>query len=785
MAGPSQIRQRKANSPLQPTNDTVQDDEHASEVYQDPRNRNHIEKLLETPQASIAIVSLLTALSFALRFYKINAPDEVVFDEVHFGKFASHYLRREYYFDVHPPFAKMLFGLAGWFVGFDGNFQFESIGDSYTTNHVPYVGLRALPAILGSLTIPVVYAIMKESGYSTVIAAFSAAIVLFDNAHVTQARLILLDAALIFFMSLTIYAYIRFRKLRYREFSTDWWTWLITTGVFMACTWGAKVNGILTVVAIGIAVLIDLWDILDINKNPSIDYFWKHFWARAVGLIVIPFIVYLAFFYVHFSVLIYSGPGDTFMSPAFQETLLGNEMLLNSQGKEAKSSNLTGFADFRLLSEIRFYDTVTLRHKESKVFLHSHIERYPLTYEDGRQQVTGYGHNDTNNHWQIIPTKALPETGRGRVVRHNDVVQLLHVNTRSHLLTHDVASPLMPTNQEFTTWPKDDHSRHNDTLFQVVLLEGHEGQAWKSKSGYFRLIHVPTRVSMWTHNKQLPDWAFNQLEINGNKNPTEKTATWFVDNIIADENGEDPAERDGKAPNKEPKSMNFFKKFAELQLLMLQHNAGLTASHPYASSPINWPFLLSGISFWTQSETSKQIYLIGNLIGWWTCVVALSIYVGVLGADLLARRRNLDPIPDPARNRLWNNAGFFFIVWGVHYVPFFLMNRQLFIHHYLPSHLASALIAGAVLNFVLSETINYPISIQGPSTRLRPSQYSDIGIKGPIILIIFSIAMLSMFIFISPLTYGTPGLDGDTVNSKRLLSTWTLHFAAKKTGEVV
>jgi dolichyl-phosphate-mannose--protein O-mannosyl transferase len=130
----------------------------------------------------------------------------------------------------------MLFGLAGWFVGFDGQFQFENIGDSYTTTHVPFVGMRALPAILGSLTIPVIYAIMKESGYSTVIAAFSACIVLFgacfasfgrffsliydlfflDNAHVTQSRLILLDATLIFFMSLTIYAYIRFRKLRYR-----------------------------------------------------------------------------------------------------------------------------------------------------------------------------------------------------------------------------------------------------------------------------------------------------------------------------------------------------------------------------------------------------------------------------------------------------------------------------------------------------------------------------------------------------------------------------------------
>ena len=102
----------------------------------------------------------------------------ISFDEVHFGKFASYYIQRQYYFDVHPPLAKMLFGLAGWFVGYDGHFLFENIGDSYLENHVPYVGLRALPAILGSLTVPIVFAIMKECGYSTVIAAFSAILIL-------------------------------------------------------------------------------------------------------------------------------------------------------------------------------------------------------------------------------------------------------------------------------------------------------------------------------------------------------------------------------------------------------------------------------------------------------------------------------------------------------------------------------------------------------------------------------------------------------------------------------
>jgi len=359
------------------------------------------------------------------------------------------------------------------------------------------------------------------------------------------------------------------------------------------------------------------------------------------------------------------------------------------------------------------------------------------------------------------------------------------MNTQTHLLTHDVASPLMPTNQEFTTHPMNDHSRHNDTLFQLNIIDASEGEAWKSKSGHFRLVHVPTRVSMWTHSEQLPEWAFKQQEINGNKNPTERTATWFVDNIIADEADDDDLFRIEDVAPKEPKSINFFSKFGELQLLMLQHNAGLTASHPYASNPINWPFLLSGISFWTDNEPQKQIYLIGNIIGWWTCVVALSIYIGIIGADLLARRRGIDPIPDSVRNRLWNNTGFFVIVWGVHYLPFFLMNRQLFIHHYLPSHLASALVAGSVLNFVLSETINYPISIRGPSTRPKPSMYSDLGMKGPVTVAIFSVFMFVMYVYMGALTYGTPGLDGETVNSKRLLSSWTLHFAAKKTAESI
>ena len=35
-------------------------------------------------------LAIITALSFFTRFYKLYHPNEVVFDEVHFGKFASY-----------------------------------------------------------------------------------------------------------------------------------------------------------------------------------------------------------------------------------------------------------------------------------------------------------------------------------------------------------------------------------------------------------------------------------------------------------------------------------------------------------------------------------------------------------------------------------------------------------------------------------------------------------------------------------------------------------------------
>ncbi|RMX71189.1 hypothetical protein D0869_15886, partial [Hortaea werneckii] len=564
-------------------------------------------------------LGVITALAFLTRFWGISHPDQVVFDEVHFGKFASYYLQRTYFFDVHPPFGKLLFAFAGWLVGYDGSFLFENIGDSYVSNKVPYVAYRSMPALMGSLTVSTTFWIMWESGYSLPACIVSAALVLFDNAHVGQTRLILLDATLVLFMALSVLSYIRFYKLRHDPFSRKWWKWLLITGISMSCVISTKYVGAFTFFSIGVPVVIDLWDLLDIKrKQPlSMPDFGKHLGARMIGFIVVPFLMYLFWFQVHFAILSRSGPGDDFMTPEFQETLSDN--LMTQQAVN-----------------IDYFDSLSMRHKETKVFLHSHVDRYPLRYDDGRissqgQQVTGYPHNDTNNIWQIVPSKPLE--GRGHRVKNGDVVRFRHLVTDSWLLTHDVASPSMPTNQEFTTVPGDDANgaRYNDTLFEIRIENGKAGQDFKTKASHFKLVHFPTKVALWTHPTipPLPDWGYKQAEINGNKNIMQSSNLWYVEDIP------DLPEDSPRLVKEERKvkGMPFLKKYLELQRAMFFHNNALTSSHPYASFPIQWPFLLRGVSFWTENDTRQQIYFLGNPVGWWFASAILAVFAGILLAD--------------------------------------------------------------------------------------------------------------------------------------------------------
>ena len=131
------------------------------------------EKLISSSSASADseaafdfFFTVITVLAIITRLYKIHDPNQVVFDEVHFGKFASYYLRREFFFDVHPPLGKMLIAGAGWLLNYDGHFLFDKIGLDYVANNVPYIGLRAFCALWGIMVVPLGFMILREMGVS-------------------------------------------------------------------------------------------------------------------------------------------------------------------------------------------------------------------------------------------------------------------------------------------------------------------------------------------------------------------------------------------------------------------------------------------------------------------------------------------------------------------------------------------------------------------------------------------------------------------------------------------
>lgn len=114
------------------------------------------------------------------------------FDEVHFGKFLGYYLNRSYFFDVHPPLAKMTLAAAGKLIGYDGHFDFANINDNYIENKVPYVLLRAVPAAFGALCAPLLYLTMRHSGYSFTTCIFTSAMFLFGTLLYAQTRIMII-----------------------------------------------------------------------------------------------------------------------------------------------------------------------------------------------------------------------------------------------------------------------------------------------------------------------------------------------------------------------------------------------------------------------------------------------------------------------------------------------------------------------------------------------------------------------------------------------------------------
>ncbi|KAI8055032.1 mannosyltransferase PMTI [Syncephalis plumigaleata] len=741
-------------------------------------------------------LAIVTLLAFITRLYKLAIPAEVVFDEVHFGKFASYYLRGTYFFDVHPPLGKMLLAGVGWLAGYDGAFLFDTIGDNYITHKVPYMAYRSFTAICGALVIPIAYGIMRESGYSLLSTTMVAIMLAFDNALITQSRLILLDSMLMLFMIMAIYSYIRFYKLRYQPFTRVWWFWMVSTGISLGLTTSVKMVGLFVVALVGICVVWDLWNKLDYRQGLTMRQWTRHFFARVIGLIYVPLFVYLISFYIHFMVLNKSGPGDEFMSKGFQRTLIGSKILRHSYS-------------------IRDGDVIRLQNNENPGFLHSHFHNYPLRYDDGRistqgQQVNTYQFPDSNNEWRVqlachtpaevdmlrAPSNKSLAPGRylSRPIRHGDVIQLHHIATNKTMVTHDVASPLTTTNTEITAVDLDDPAlsgRFIDSLFTLEIDDGEDATTsktgyatiWKTQDQLVRIVQVRLGVTLHSGSAKLPDWGFQQYEVNGAKVKTGSGSAWTAKDII----GQIII---GQKKERQPVYRPFMSKFVELQSAMIIHNAGLTEKHPYQSAPYTWPLVLGGISFWTNNDTRQQIYLLANPFGWWLSDLALLVYPTLILADLLTRQRGFVAIDEPVRGRFYRSGGFLILGWALHYLPFFFMGRSLFLHHYLPACIIGYLAIGIIHQFAcipgidqlskrISTTTTTSTATDNKDVIKAPTFYRAIAPPLAWITAILIVTMqIGCFWYFKAPTYGHDSLTQEEWTARRWSPGWNFHFSS-------
>ncbi len=101
---------------------------------------------------------------------------------------------------------------------------------------------------------------------------------------------------------------------------------------------------------------------------------------------------------------------------------------------------------------------------------------------------------------------------------------------------------------------------------------------------------------------------------------------------------------------------------------------------------------------------------------------------------MLRAQRGFGDLKD-SRVRFYDQTlGFLALGWALHYLPFYLMHRQLFLHHYLPALYFSILIFAVVFDFATSAL--------RPRFRLVAS-------------IIVGVVVLGGFIRFTPITYGS------------------------------
>ena len=224
----------------------------------------------------------LTLLALITRFWGLFFPREVVWDEIHYERFAGAYFTGNYYLDVHPPLGKLFFA---------GTAKLLGVSGAALASLQPAPSLRVLPALAGTLIIPLVYLLLRELGSGRRTAAFGAMLLLVDNAMLVESRFIWPDMVLLFFGMLAVLAY----AIARHSSGTARWMWIAGAATAGGIAVSIKWTGLSALGLIGVVWALESWR----DRRGG----WRRILGEAAILALIPTAIYIGEFAVHFALL--------------------------------------------------------------------------------------------------------------------------------------------------------------------------------------------------------------------------------------------------------------------------------------------------------------------------------------------------------------------------------------------------------------------------------------------------------------------------------------------------
>lgn len=93
----------------------------------------------------------------------------------------SSYLKREYFFDVHPPIGRLLIALAGWILKLDPSFDYKT-GESFPPNY-NYCSLRIYHTIFSGLSSPAAYLSVRNLGLPKLLSLIAGLFIALGNVY--------------------------------------------------------------------------------------------------------------------------------------------------------------------------------------------------------------------------------------------------------------------------------------------------------------------------------------------------------------------------------------------------------------------------------------------------------------------------------------------------------------------------------------------------------------------------------------------------------------------------